>query len=346
MKVLRFIIQVFPLLTGTIVLAQQEDCAFRLREAQQLYDDGKIETVPELLHDCIERGFTQEERLTAYKLIILCEIYDDNMENAHAGMLSFLKKYPEYELSPTDPVEFRFIFEQYRTRPILDLGIFVGMNLSHGLIIQPFSPFNLNEEKPRYTPDGSGIQAGAILNFYINNRIQVSLEPMYAQNKIQLEYENGTIAGFGEDTPDHFENQAYLYVPLSGTYEFTVGNFRPYGRLGAMAGLLIDNKTSASKGIFTGPDEENIDNRNQLNYWVLGGAGTKYKMNKGYLFLDTRYNFGINQYLSSPEDRFGQANHNWIYMYQDSDFRVNSFMVSFGYVRSFYNPKRILNQAE
>ena len=62
----------------------------------------------DLLQPCIERGFTPEERLSAYKLLILCQIYNDDIGGAHEGMLAFLKKYPEYELSPTDPDEFRF----------------------------------------------------------------------------------------------------------------------------------------------------------------------------------------------------------------------------------------------
>jgi len=348
MKVLKYFILISLLLAATQARAQEEDCAFKLREAQQLYDDGKIETVPSLLQQCIQRGFTQEERLQAFKLIILCEIYDDNIDNAHAEMLSFLKRYPEYELSPTDPAEFTFIFEQYRTRPMLDLGFLAGGNISHGTIIQPFSPFNLNEQKPMYTNDGFGIQAGAVFNIYVSSRIEICLEPMYAQGKFQLQFEGGSIPGFqdagGKDlTPDHFENQGFLFIPLTGTYEIPVNKFRPYVRLGGMLGLMFSNKTSTTQGIFQGPDEDNLENRNSLNYWAVGGLGVKYKLSKGYFYLDTRYNFGLNQYLSGTENRLQQENHNWVYMYQDSDFRINSAMVSIGYVRSFYNPKRISN---
>ena len=95
---------------------------------------------------------------------------------------------------------------------MLDLGFLVGVNMSNGLIVQPFSPFNLNEEKPKYTHDGFGIQAGAVFNIYVSSQIEICLEPMYAQTKIQLEYEGGAIPGFqtiitGDKTPDHFETQ-------------------------------------------------------------------------------------------------------------------------------------------
>ncbi len=338
MRCLKFIFLLVPALMVLESFAQVEDCAVKLVEAQQLYEAGKIESVPEMLESCIERGFTQEERLSAYKLIILCQIYIDDLDKAHQGMLSFLKRYPEYELSTTDPDEFRFIFDQYRTRPMLDLGAFAGVNRSHGMISQAYSPFNLNKEKPKYTADGFAFQAGALVNFYASSKIQISLEPMYAQSNFQLEYENSTIEGFGE--LDHFEHQSYLYVPLSGTYEFNLEKIRPYLRLGAQLGILFDNKTSTSQGIFTGPDEDNLPNRNQLNYWAFAGAGVKYKLNRAYFFLDLRYNVGLNKYLNSTENRFTQENHNWVYMYQDSDFRLNSFLISFGYARSFYNPKR------
>lgn len=344
MKVLKYTLILIPFLAGSIVLAQEEeDCAFKLVEAQQLYDEGRIESVPELLQPCIQRGFTQEERLSAFKLIILCEIYDDDHESAHAEMLAFLKRYPEYELSPTDPAEFRRIFSQYRTRPLMDLGLMVGANICHGLIQQAWSSTNLNEEKPIYTRNGFGFQAGAVINFYAHSQVEICLEPMYAQNKIQLEYEKGMLEGFGVYTTDHFETQSYFFIPLSGTFEIPAGKFRPYVRLGGMLGLMFTNKTSTSEGIYQGADENNMDYRNFLNYWVVGGLGMKYKLSKGYFYLDGRYNIGLNQMLNSPENRFSQANHNWIYTYQDSDFRVNSAMVSFGYVRSFYNPKRIRN---
>ena len=338
MRYLKYIILILPALLVLESFAQQEDCAFKLREAQRLYDAGRIENVPEMLKGCIERGFTQEERLSAFKLIILCQIYNDDMDKVHEEMLSFLKRYPEYELSTTDPDEFRFVFEQYRTRPMLDLGVIAGVNRSYGMISQAFSPFNLNKVKPKYTPDGFALQAGALINFYAGSKIQISLEPMYAQANFQLEYEKEPIEGI---ILDHHEKQSYFYFPVSGTYMFLTGNFSPYVRLGFQVGLLFDNKTSTTGGIFTGPDEDNLENRNQLNYWALGGAGFKYMLNKSYFFVDLRYNVGLNQYLISSDNRFTQENHNWVYMYQDSDFRMNSFMISVGYARSFYNPKRI-----
>ena len=99
MRYLKFVFLILIALPAFNAFGQEEDCAIKLREAQQLYDAGKIETVPDMLQSCIDKGFTQEERLTAFKLIILCQIYNDDPDEAHKEMLSFLKRYPEYELS-------------------------------------------------------------------------------------------------------------------------------------------------------------------------------------------------------------------------------------------------------
>ena len=66
------------------VFGQEEDCSFTLREANNLYAQGRIENIPAMLEDCIEQGFTSEDRLAAYKLIILCSLYDDEEIQAAA----------------------------------------------------------------------------------------------------------------------------------------------------------------------------------------------------------------------------------------------------------------------
>jgi hypothetical protein len=45
-------------------------CAENLKNAQSLFDKGQVEQVPSILRGCMKSGFTREESLTAYKLII------------------------------------------------------------------------------------------------------------------------------------------------------------------------------------------------------------------------------------------------------------------------------------
>ncbi len=57
-------------------------------------------------------------------------------------MVEFLKKFPEYEIMPNDPVEFVYLFESYRTTSIFSFGFTAGFNLTDPRIIEPFSVFD------------------------------------------------------------------------------------------------------------------------------------------------------------------------------------------------------------
>ena len=74
----------------------QKSCLNTLREAKELYEEGLIDEIPELLSGCMESGFTRAQRIEAYKLIILAYLFDDDQFAAEKTMDEFLKKFPEY----------------------------------------------------------------------------------------------------------------------------------------------------------------------------------------------------------------------------------------------------------
>src|SRR3972149_11036799 len=92
----------------------QEDCSAKIQEAKKFYEMGMIEEIHQMLSPCIEYGFTRTQKIEAYKLIILSYLFDDDQFEAERSMLEFLKKFPEYEIIPNDPVEFVYLFDSYR----------------------------------------------------------------------------------------------------------------------------------------------------------------------------------------------------------------------------------------
>ena len=65
---------VFMLLFASRVQAQSS-CAQTLRNARATYDQGRLHELPDLLAGCIGNGFTQQEKVEAYKLLTLAYIY-------------------------------------------------------------------------------------------------------------------------------------------------------------------------------------------------------------------------------------------------------------------------------
>jgi hypothetical protein len=111
---------------SVFILSGQEDCSSKLVEAQRLYRQGLIEDIPQLLQPCIESGFTRAQRNEAYKILILAYLFDGNQYNAENTMVDFLKKNPEYEVMPNDPVEFISLFETFRTMSVFSFGLNFG----------------------------------------------------------------------------------------------------------------------------------------------------------------------------------------------------------------------------
>ncbi len=108
----------------------QEDCAVNLRDAENLFNAGQVGEVPELLAECLESGFTKAEEHSAYQLIIRSYLYADKIDLAEATMLEFLKKNPEYELSPTDNANFVYLFNKYHVKPVVQISANFGSNFT------------------------------------------------------------------------------------------------------------------------------------------------------------------------------------------------------------------------
>ncbi|MCK5170420.1 MAG: hypothetical protein KAQ75_11125, partial [Bacteroidales bacterium] len=109
---------IFLLLFSSIALAQQTDCAFKLEEAENLYETGILDSIPAMLRSCVIEGFDDDELIRAYKLLILTYLFEDYQEMAEFTMLKFLKKFPEYELKAIDQVEFKYLYNSYQTVPV------------------------------------------------------------------------------------------------------------------------------------------------------------------------------------------------------------------------------------
>ena len=87
-----------------ISFSQQQDCIFKLQEAEKLYTQGLIEEIPQLLEPCIKRGLSKEDKLQAFKLVILSYLFDDNQQEAEREILNYIKQYPEYEITPATKI--------------------------------------------------------------------------------------------------------------------------------------------------------------------------------------------------------------------------------------------------
>jgi len=319
----------------------QENCAFKLEEAQNQYNLGVLDSIPSMLNPCVNKGFSGEELARAYKLLIITYLFEDNQEMAKSTMKKFLKKFPEYEIKANDPVEFTYMYKSFKTIPLYSIGLLIGGNYSNVRLIEPYGVNNTDDYNGEYSSLGMGFQAGLQIKRYINDNIEINLDVLYKSSK--YEFVNKTTS---YSKTIFQETQSGFDIPLTATYEFayTLGGFNPYLRAGFSVGYLMSSsaKLKLDNEIFTGledfssPEIDITSSRNVYNFSGVIGGGIKYKIkNGGYIIGDFRYYLGILNSVNG-DDRYTNVENNLSYMYVDNDFAMNNFTFSVGYVWSFY----------
>jgi len=324
----------------------QDDCGTKIQEAQKFYDQGMIEDIPSMLAPCMADGFTRLQRIEAYKLIVLSYLFDDNQFDAERTMLEFLKKFPEYEIMPNDPVEFVYLFESYRTSSVFSFGVTTGLTLTDPRVIEPYSVFDMRKVSQKTTMR-TGFHVGVGIGRYINRRMFINIEFNFAENRYSFTDEIITPLS-GIDGINSVTYTEYMYkaeLPLSIAYEFNLKKIHYFVRTGisfatiTSATGLASRKYSDEMPAITGESIDVQDYRKDLLYGAIVGTGMRYKVPRGVLTLEFRANIGLNN-IVNPDSRF--KNHQQIFKsyYIDDDFSLNVFSLSAGYYFSFYSPKK------
>lgn len=321
----------------------QESCSSKLKEAEAVFDNGIIEDVPAILDECIKRGFNKDEKIRAYKLIIKAYLFDDKHQEADKFMLELLSLEPEYVLdNKTEPIEFVNLFKSYRTLPLYSIGFFGGLNVSQVSILETYSVGNLNTLNKSFGKLKPGFNFGLIINRSIAKNFEISVEPTFSNYKFEYIEEPFDFAIL-----NCIESNTRIALPISVLYQIGKGKISPYLRIGGNTGLLtnaslklirsynVDSEESIAE--IKGSDISIKDNRRQIDFKGVIGAGLKYKISRGKLGLDIRYNLGImNQVIN--DTRYTNPELLYKYYYIDNDFLLNNIAVSISYVYLIYKP--------
>jgi hypothetical protein len=333
---------VFLCLLPAVVYSQEtSSCAEKLKSAQSLFEKGQVAQVAPLLSDCMKSGFTKEEYLSAYKLLIQSYLFEDKLEKADSAMLEFLKKNPEYELSPTDHSSFVHLFNNFNVKPVVQISFHLGTNIPFLTFIDP--KYVMGEpDKSTYNSEFLNLYIAFEAKFELNKKIDINLETAYSQlsfTNVEIIHDIGTTT--------YTEVQKRLEIPVSMTYNFKhFGKFTPYGRLGVGPALSLGSTGTPEYtplDINGNPlpalDIDRAGSRISLDIFLQAGGGVKYKTRGGFFFAELRSNFGffnqvIREGFSSAEQELAH------YFYADDDFHLNALNFTLGYTRIFYKPSK------
>jgi hypothetical protein len=325
-----------------IVSAQETStCAENLKTAQSLFDKGQVDQVSAMLVDCMKKGFKREEQIAAYKLLIQSYLFEDKLPKADSTMLTFLKKYPEYQLSPTDHSSFVNLFNSFKVKSVIQIVFHIGTNMPF-LTNVHLATVSSEPVKKDYSKSFFNLYASLEAKYALSRKFEVNVEGGYSQSSFSS-VEN--FLGFGNT--NYTETQYRIEVPVTTTYNIiSLGKFTPYLRAGIGAAFDISSSAKATfiptdinnSDTHTGPDIDRNDSRIFMDLFGQAGIGLKFKTTRGYLNFEVRSNFGfLNQTIrgSSSAETL-----RWEYYYVDDDFNLNNLNITLGYTQIFYKPSK------
>jgi hypothetical protein len=326
-------------------LSDSITCTQKLNKAQKVYDAGKITEVESFLLNCIEDGFTKEEKMQALRLLILASLFQDDHDKAEKNLLLLLKEDPEYILNPAiDPAEFYELYNSYRTLPVINIGIMGGVNTTTINEKQSYSVGSESGDKSSYK-SRFGFQGGLVTDILLYKNFQVNTGALLSMKSFT--YTNTFLQG-QTSTLSSKENQMWMDVPLALKYNLGKNKFKVFALAGGTFGLLLSDNSKLSRlntGDVNAAKEANEPFkklRNPYTVSALVGIGVRYKVGYGYIFLDARYNIGLMNVANSKNRFYTKDGDNLYYFgYVSSDFNVNNLAFSVGYMKSIYKPKKI-----
>lgn len=341
----RILLLVVVVLSGVSYAARgQSTCAQTLRLAQSIYEQGRLQELPELLEGCIASGFNDEEKVNAYKLLTLTYIYLEEPAKADEMMLALLRTDTEFRINDAvDPAEFVALYKTFRTNPIYRIGGKLGGTASKpSVVTADYIDDGTNTISKSY-----GFAGNVSVEIPLNGKLRkFTLNPELSFQL--LSFKAVAEKGGSASTRPATEGQAWISVPVSLQYSLYENELRTtncYVSAGVSADYLLDPKKQIVANIEynSGVDQNTYPiagQRKQFNAAGLLSAGFKRKIGKGFLLVEVRYKIGLLP-LSDKSDTYENPILVFDYKYVDGIYKMNTLSLSAGYVINRYKPKKL-----
>jgi hypothetical protein len=348
-----------------------------LRNARSLYDQGRLHELPTVLSpQTIEAFDSDNEKVEAYKILVLTYIYLEEPEKADESMLQLLRTDHFFELTDADQIEFRNLYKKFRSKAVFSVGAKIGLNQTYVSVLKnhfiPAESKGQGEYKPSL-----GFHFAAVFEKELfakgNAPSKFTAAPEIMFNTSSFTYNNAHIYWNDfEDDPDdaddvdenfasiaHKITHSSIQLNLLAQYKLykiyetetsqSSSKFNPYVTLGPSVAYLMGSKfdglLSVERRIENAGQFTNTSSYEAINFSVIAGGGVKYKLGSIYLTADVRYQYGLFNVVNGTNRYENTVDHNTIrtsYQYVDNDFTMNQAMFSIGLVYPYFNPKKTL----
>lgn len=297
---------------------------------QQNYDAAINLLVP-LIGHC---PLSPEEKIDAYKLLILSYLAIDNLETANKVAGTVMSQNPNYKPDKLkDDPKLCSLFEKYKPSPVLHIGIFGGINIPSLHVINTYSVVHSDNGSGLATYSTKmGFQIGVKAEYRVYRDLWVDGGFQYRQSGYEHDLDS-----IGNETVKYIEKLSYFDFPLSAKYYFLKKNMQPYLEAGIDFSFLSSAKSNTTRA----NAQDVVDRtslRNTFHAGYFGAIGYNYKYNNLLFFIDLRYIYFPGQ-VNKAGTRYSENVNLWKYYYIDDDFSMNITQINIGasYILKYRN---------
>lgn len=318
-------------------------CALTLRTARATYDDGRLQELPALLAPCLKAGFTQQESVEAYKLLVLSYIYLEEPAKANDAMLSLLRTDPYFEINASaDAAEFIALYHTFRTWPVYRVGAKAGVNATMPHVTAYVNA--LEGARVSYTPainfmSGLAFEIPLTEKFTLNPELYFQLRTFNYESELDL---SGGLVNSSEGR----ESQTVITLPLSLQYSIAKTKLNPYVAVGLSGDYLLKSTITMSRlRVNANSIQERTfditESRNRVNINAIASAGIKTRLAGGFVLAELRFTYGLSG-INEPSSAF--AIDDYLLFdngYADNSINLNTLSLTVGYIYNVFNPKKL-----
>lgn len=321
----------------------QSTCAQTLRSARLTYDQGRLHELPDMLSGCLTNGFTRQEKVEAYKLLVLSYIYLEEPSKADEAMLNLLYTDSYFEINPeADPAEFIALYKTFRTWPIYRYGAKIGVNATRPNVVQQE---NAIEGSTANYSSNINFQVGAVFEIPLTPKLTLNPE-LYFQLKSFSYNSTLPVNAVDNNHTEGTESQSWASLPISLQYGIKIKKIDTYVGLGVSTDFLLGSTLTINRARTNANSlqEQTIDitsGRNPINISAIVSAGLKFKLGGGFVVGEIRYYYGLttintvnSAYTLNDYLLFDNA-------YADNQMKLNSLSITAGYIVNVFNPKKL-----
>jgi opacity protein-like surface antigen len=312
---------------------QTDTCISNLKKASTEFDQGNYDFAIAKLNASLNGcNLSNEDRISANKLLILCYLAIDDLESAANTADAIMKADPNFQPDRfKDDPKLSALFSKYQPQPLLVIAVGGGVNLPVIKVDKTYSVIHDDDAEnlsSYHTKAGYQLMAKVELRTYRNLWAEAGF-------RFRQTTYNHTVDSVQGSTVFYDETLNYFEVPLSLKYYFSKGRLQPYVQASADLSFLTRALSTTSRST----DQDIVDRtdlRNNFSVGWGGGAGLRYAINSLMIFGNVQYIF-FPALVNKEGTRYNDDVNLYKYYYIDDDFRMDNiqFNIGIAYVLSY-----------